>query len=426
MKKSISILLLIILVLAAAPCVLAADEVEFTISERTVFWDMSRSWLQGYEPTISSDRLSLVVPIRSASAADNVKAELIMDNEAISPLKPQTMTASMTWVESGLWAARFSLKCHSDRVNGDYPCTIRVTGIADGNELTTDIPYVLRVRDGKANTETARIEIADNGTALNMGEDGEVSVTLMNPCQSIGLENLVLILSDPGGDILPKEADSMPLPDLMPGESVEISFPVTVLANAKVAPHILRFDFSATALGQTVTISESYTVPVAQEIRLEQGGLRMASSVVAGDSVTATLPLMNMGKADVVNAMVTLTLPGITERQSVLVGTIAPGETKQAQLTVTAPKDALGDYSGTLTVEGEDNDGNAASFDLPLDLTVEEAVKTETPDGQPSTEPKRPTSVYVLSAACAALVILLILQSVLLRKKIHTLEEERL
>ena len=428
MKKTLFTLFLIAFLLAMVPCAMAEEAEEFTIAERTVFWDMSRSWLQGYEPTISYDRLSLVVPICSASAADNVKAELIMENEAISPLKPQTMTASMTWIETGLWAARFSLKCHSDRVNGDYPCTIRVTGVsADGTELTTDIPYILRIRDGKASTETARIEIADNGTALNVGEDGDVTFTLTSPCQSIVLENLVLTLSDPGGDILPQGSDSMPLPDLLPGESVEISFPVTVLSSAKVAPHSLHFDFSATALGQAVTLSESYTVPVAQEIRLEQGGLRVASSVVAGDSVTATLPLMNMGKADVVNAMVTLTLPGITERQSVLVGTIAPGETKQAQLTITAPKDALGDYTGTLTIEGEDNDGNTTSFELPVDLTVEEAVKTETLDGQKaSTEQKKPTSVYVLSAVCTALTVLLILQSVLLRRKIHTLEEERL
>lgn len=124
MKKIISIVLLIILVLAITPCAFAEEADEFSISEKTVFWDMSRSWLQGYEPSISYDRLSLVVPIRSASAADNVKAELIMDNEAISPLKPQTMTASMTWIETGLWAARFSLKCHSDRVNGDYTISL--------------------------------------------------------------------------------------------------------------------------------------------------------------------------------------------------------------------------------------------------------------------------------------------------------------
>ena len=152
----------------------------------------------------------------------------------------------------------------------------------------------------------------------------------------------------------------------------------------------------------------------------------MAESVVAGDSITATLPLMNMGKADILNAMVTISLPGITERQSVLVGTIQPGETKQAQLTITAPKNALGESGGTVTVSGEDNDGNTVSFELPVSLTVEEAVKTNVLDTQTAAKQKTPASVIVLSIVCAVLVAALITQSILLRGKLHKLEEDRL
>ena len=135
---------------------------------------------------------------------------------------------------------------------------------------------------------------------------------------------------------------------------------------------------------------------------------------------------MNMGKADVVNAMVTISLPGITERQSVLVGTIQPGETKQAQLTITAPKNALGESSGTLTVSGEDNDSNSVSFDLPVSLNVEEAAKTDTLTTQGTAKQKTPASVIALSIACAVLAAALIAQSIILRGKLHKLEEERL
>ena len=233
-------------------------------------------------------------------------------------------------------------------------------------------------------------------------------------------------MSDPSGDILPKELDTVVLGDLMPGESLDLSFPVTVLSAAKVTPHSLHFDFSGQSLGQEAKLSVSYTIPVRQEIRLEQGGLRMAESVVAGDSITATLPLMNMGKSDILNAMVTISLPGITERQSVLVGTIQPGETKQAQITLTAPKDVLGSFDGTLTVTGEDNDSNSVSFDLPVSLNVEEAVKTDALDTQGTAKEKAPMSVIVLSIVCAVLVAALITQSILLRGKLHRLEEERL
>ena len=152
----------------------------------------------------------------------------------------------------------------------------------------------------------------------------------------------------------------------------------------------------------------------------------MASSVIAGDSVTLSLPLMNMGKADVINVLATVTLPGITDRQSVLVGTIAPGETRQAQITLTPGKDLSGDFDGTLTVEGTDSDGNPTAFSLPIHLTVEQPVKIVETDGAAKEEEKAPVLIYGLAGGCGLLLVSLIAQGALLRKKIHRLEEEKL
>ena len=426
MKKILIVLLAAVFLTALIPGAWADNTDAFTIDERAVLGDMSRSYLQGYEPVVSWDRLTMVIPIRSEKAVGSIQAELIVANEDISPFKPQSMSARTQRVEDGLWAVRFNLSLFSDRTNGDYPCTVRISGAdADGKELMTALPMVVHIRDGQPNTEPAQISISEDASSLNVGEDGVIAVKLWNASRSVGFENLSLALHDPSGDILPKELDTVVLGDWMPGESLALSFPVTVLSSAKVTPHSLRFDFSGQSLGQEAKLSVSYTVPVKQEIRLEQGGLRMAQSVVAGDSITATLPLMNMGKADILNAMVTISLPGMSLRQSVLVGTIQPGETRQAQLTITA-KGAIGSFDGTLTVSGEDNDGNSVSFDLPVGLNVEEAVKTDTLTSQGTAKQKTPVSVIVLSIACAVLVAALIAQSILLRGKLHKLEEERL
>ena len=399
----------------------------FTIDERAVFNDMDRSYLQGYRPGVAWDYLTLVIPVRSETAAGNIQAELIPRDADLSPFRPQSMLARTQRVENGLWALRFQLSLFTDRTNGDYPCTVRVTGAdAAGGELLTELPFIIPIRDGQTNQEPLRLTVSEKASVLRVGEDGTLSVTIKNPSRSVGFEHLSLTVRDPGGDILPKTQDSVALDDLMPGESLDLVFPVTVLPGAKVAPHSLQFDFTGASLGREARLSLCYTVSVRQEIRLEQGGLRMAESVVAGDSVTAALPLMNMGKADIVNAMVTVSLPGITERQSVLVGTIQPGETRQAQLTLTAPKDALGERRGTLAVSGEDNDGNSVSFELPVSLTVEEAIRADSLEAQQTAGQKTPAAVPVLSAVCAALAIALIAQGVLLRGKLRRLEEERL
>ena len=152
----------------------------------------------------------------------------------------------------------------------------------------------------------------------------------------------------------------------------------------------------------------------------------MASSVIAGDSLTITLPLMNMGKADLVNVLATVSLPGVTERQSVLVGTITPGETRQAQIVVTPGKDVSGDFTGTLDVEGADQDGNPTSLSLPIALTVEERVEVTAADAVVEAKKETPYLTYGLGGGCVLLLMVCIVQGAVLRRKIRRMEEDRL
>ncbi len=400
----------------------------FTLDERQILYGMNRPWLQGYEPSITNGTLTLVLPIRSEAASGEIRTELVMPDERLSPFKQQKMYVQTPRGQDGIYAVTLKLAMYADRMNGDYPCTIRIIGIgANGESLKTEMPYILRIRDGVPNSETARIQVSELQTDFAVGEDTAVTAVITNPCKTVTYTQIVLRISDSSGEIIPQDADVLYLPDLQPGESIAVAFPMTVKNKAAVSPHSLRFDLSWNAFGQAVTQTESYTRPVRQEIRLEQGGVKMASSVVAGDSVTMTLPLMNMGRAEVVNTLATLSMPGITEKQSVLVGTIVPGETKQAQLTVTPGKGTEGDFAGTLTVEATDSDGNPTSFSLPVQLAVEKPAKNETAAKSP--EPAReepPVLVYALGGGCGLLLLLLILQGILLRKKIHHLEEETL
>ena len=406
----------------------AEEKPDFEIDPRQVLYGMNRSWLQGYTPSVSNNVLNLVLPILSDRAEGAIQAELIMPDERVSPFKPQTMFVRVQRGDSGTWAVRLSLEMYADRRNGDYPCVLRLTGTGRAGEaLRADIPYTLRIRDG-ADTDEALYLALENVTAdLKLGEDGAVTARLTNPCQTVAYERISLRVTDPAGDVIPQTVDLLRAPDLGPGESASIRFPVKVLPKASVSPHRLQFQLEWTALGKAVTQSESYTLPVTQEIRLEQGGLKMASSVVAGDSVTLSLPLMNMGRGSVVNVLATVSLPGIADRQSVLVGTIGPGETRQAQITLTPGKNVSGDFSGVLTVTAADEDGNPASLSLPVSLTVEKPPAAEkAPDAAQESPEEAPLLPLLLGAGCGALLIALVLQGALLRRKIRRLEEAQL
>ena len=426
MKRIVAIAaLLTALLLAPIFSGLAGEAAPFILDEGRVLPGMSRSWRQGYEPTVARNQWTLLLPLLSTQASGPIRTELIPADEAFSPFRPQTMAVETPPSEEGVYAVRLTLALHADRRNGDYPCTLRITGeTAAGTALRLDMPYTLRIRDGLPSTEAVRAAMSVAQSDLRVGEDGLITVALTNPCHTVTLEQPVLRIGDGSGEILPLDGDVLYLPDLAPGESRTVAFPVTVKPDASVSRHVLQLSLGWTALGQSMTQTESHTVPVTQEIRLEQGGVRMPASVVAGDPLTITLPLMNMGRADVINVLATVSLPGITDRQSVLVGVIAPGETKQAQLTLTPGREALGEFTGAVTVEATDSNGNPATLSLPIALTVE-APAPAAPDA-PVRAQDTPMMTWCLGSACALLLVLCLVQGSMLRRKIRRLEEERL
>ena len=401
----------------------------FSIDENVIFKGMDRCWSRGYEPSVSRGKWELILPVRTGAEPAELTAELVIPEGKPTPFKAQEMTAQGRMEEKGLWEIRFVLSLLPDRKNSDYPCVIRLNGRdAEGRELSTEIPYVIQLRGAKEEIEKTRISVDEVQADLSVGETGEIKVTLSNPCAATVIRDLELKISDAAGHILPAGAEALKIGTLSVGESVTVNYPVTVTEKATVAPHVLKFEMTGTGLGKDVSITSNHTVSIRQEIRIEQGGLKMAPDVTAGDSVALTLPIMNMGKADVVNVLATVTMPGITERQSVLVGTIQPGETKQAQLLLSPARDVTGEFSGELAVECTDQDGNPASFTLPVNLRVNPPRKEteKTGDTENIKKEKKSPLVPALGGACGLLVILLIVQGAVLRGKLHRLEEEKL
>lgn len=401
-----------------------------SLDENRILRGMDRSWYQGYEASTDRNKWSLILPIKTEGAIESVTAELQVKNPRVTPFKSQDMMVEATEEAPGIWEVHFILSMLSDLKNADYPCVIRVTAKSmAGQEQSLEIPYTVRVRGNEKALEKPRISVSDVQAELFVGEPGEVKLTLTNPCAATDIEDLELKISDEAGHILPRDAQKMYLGSLPVGESITVTYPVTVVQKATVVPHMLKTEMTWNAVDAEATYECSNTVDVHQTIRLEQGGIRMAPAVYAGDSVTMTLPLMNMGKADIVNVMATVSMPGITDRQSTLVGTIQPGETRQAQLILTTSKDITGDYTGTVTVECTDEDGNPASLELPVNLKVDPPVKKDTEkDAEEKSEKKEQTAPLTLALAggCGLLLILLLLQGFILKRKLHRLEEDKL
>ena len=421
MKRLICIFLTMLLVLSMSVTAFAA---EFEIDQHSTIDGMSQSWYQGYEPTISYHTMTLCLPIWAENNTGDITVSIALDDPNVFLLTsdPKAVTVSP---KDGIYPVKLSLALERYRRNGDYPAIITIKGTdGNGKEIVETIPYVIRIRDGYGSHETMEPVITDVVGSLDVGTDGSLSLTITNPTTTQSIMDGELTVMDSSGEILMSGSNRVQVNEILPGKSETVTIPMTVKGNASISQHTLEVKFSYKVLGQDAEWKETFTVPVTQAIRMEQGGVQLPAAI-AGELSNMTLPLMNMGKGELQNVLVKLETDGVLDAQSVLVGTMSAGETKQAKLTFTPKLDSVGTHSGTVTITCEDAYGNAFSQTLDVNLTVDEPIP-EVELQQEEEKEKMSTGTIVLISLCIALVAGLVVQGTILTKKIHTLEEERL
>jgi len=421
MKRVISILLTLLLVLSMSVTAFAA---EFEIDQHETIDNMGKSWYQGYEPTISYNTMTLCLPIRANSCVGDITVSIALDDPNVFLLtsEPKAVTVSP---KDGIYPVKLSLALERYRRNGDYPITITIKGTDEsGKEIVETFGYVIRIRDGYGSHETLEPVISDVVGNLDVGTDGSLSLTISNPTTTQSIMDGEITVTDSTGDILMSGSNRFSVPEILPGKSEIVTIPMTVKGNATISAHTLEVKFSYKVLGKDAEWKETFTVPVTQSIRLEQGGVQLPTAI-AGELSNMTLPLMNMGKGELRNVLVKLEVDGVLDAQSVLVGTMAAGETKQAKLTFTPRSDSMGTHSGTVTITCEDAYGNAFSQTLDVTLTVDEPIP-EVELQQEEEKEKMSPGTIVLIVICILMAACLVAQGTILTKKIHKLEEERL
>ena len=421
MRKAICIFLTMLLVLSMSVTALAA---EFEIDQHTEIDGMSKSWYQGYEPSISYHKMTICLPIRAESCVGDITVSLALDDPNVFVLSAEPKEVIVS-PKDGIYPVKLVLPLEQYRRNGDYPATITLKGTDEaGKEIVETMPYVIRIRDGYGSHETMEPVISDVVGNLDVGTDGSLSLTISNPTTTQSIMDGEITVTDSTGDILMSGSNRFSVLEILPGKSETVTIPMTVKGNASISQHTLEVKLSYSCLGKSAEWTESFTVPVTQAIRLEQGGVQLPTAI-AGELGNMTLPLMNMGKGELRNVLVKLEMDGVLDAQSVLVGTMAAGETKQAKLTFTPKLNSVGTHSGTVIITCEDAYGNTFSQTLDVTLTVDEPIP-EVELQQEEAKEKMSTSTIVLITLCVALVAGLVVQGTILTKKIHKLEEERL
>ena len=390
------------------------------IDPHTQMDGMSKTWYQGYTPTIKNHIMTICLPLQADDCEGAVKVSIALDDPNVFLLtgQPREVTVSK---KNGVYPVKLTLAVERYRRNGDYPATLT---IKDEKGAVATMPYIIRIRDGYNSHEIMEQVISDVTGDLNVGSEGSLSLTITNPTTTQSIMDGEITVTDASGEILMFGSNRVQVNEILPGKTETVTIPMTVKGSASISQHTLDVKLTYKVLGKDAEWKESFTVPVTQAIRLEQGGVQMPTAI-AGELSNMTLPLMNMGKGDLQNVLVKLEMDGVLDAQSVLVGTLAPGETKQAKLTFTPRLNSVGIHSGLVTITCEDAYGNPFSQTLEVSLTVDEPLPEVDPQQEEEGE-KLSAGTIVLILLCVALAAGLVAQGMILTRKIHNLEEERL
>lgn len=420
------------------PCIGGqAAKQPFEIDTVHAYAGMDRPYGQGYTPDTSRDTMTIMLPLLSDAAQGDITAALAPKNPNNTPFKQQMLEKQFSPKEyrfaSGTVSAylvTFKLELYQNRLNGEYPLVITVSGHdVKGNEITQAFQLETVVTDGIEDTGIPQAEITAFQAGkeyLSAGENGEIRLQVRNTSGIRALKDLTVRLQDAAGDVLPLSVDTVRLGQLSAGEGAECVIPVAVAQKAAAQLHTLDIAVQYTyGGGKTANTSVKYTVDVRQPVHLAYTEAALPARVTQGDVPSFSMTLMNMGKSTISNALLTFSIPGLSNGGSVLAGTIAPGESKAASTNFRVDGSTLGEVSGTLVLSYDDAYGEAHNIELPLKTVIEKKA-AQVYGLQENKEKDKQYPLWIPYTACAVLALLLILQRIWLMRKIRILEERHL
>ncbi len=159
---------------------------------------------------------------------------------------------------------------------------------------------------------------------------------------------------------------------LAPGATISRDLELQVRPDTPAKPNMMNIemdyeDSEATEYNE----AQSITVPINQEVRVVVEDPRFDTDfTMVGQSVYATVAIVNMGKSEIYNTMITVEGPGLTLEESMYAGNVGSGTQYNADIGI-IPMEA-GEIAGEIVISYEDEYGDMLESRLPFSLYVEE------------------------------------------------------
>ncbi len=443
-----------------------------SIDNARVYAGMDKPYSQGYIPSVQGGTAAVVLPLIASGGiqGDQINSTVNLGDPSTSPFVfgnyDQTIPLQDNPVDNGSttvpsYLVSLSLPMDAGRVNGRYPVTVNTSYVnTDGMDCSQSFTVYVTVTDGKDPNATPAPEptptpepteaprpqpkiIVNSHTVapadVIAGGTFDLTVTLRNTSESQSVRNLTVTAKGDTTDLIPAgDTGTEYISKISSGSTADFDVEIQVRPDAKPGPHKVLLSIAYENSEATAfTAEEEIIVQVKQPIRLEYDDPAIPESINAGDTISVSLNLMNMGKSTLYNVRFELQAPGLIPEGSAFIGNMESGTSQAGDVYVFVgtldmtdspgidSDSQYGPTQGSIAIICEDEYGEEYTqqidFSTVINPPVIQAAATDEEEmEEPETVSQWWISVIVAGGIAAALAAYLYIR----RKKRRLLEDE--
>lgn len=391
------------------------------IDNGRIYPGMNSSYAGGYMPDIVDGTCYVVLPLYATQRISHgrITATLDYGDPTASPFifnNVQQTIPQQSLNGGALYLLSFGLPLKNDRVNGTYPLVIKTeyTGWT-GQDIVQDFTVYVTIKDGKDPSEAEKEEInfkppvyvesyAVDPSIVNAGSDFTIQCNIKNASAEDTVRNMKVSFKGENTELIPSgDSNTLFIDKLARGDSKAITLQMRTMPDAKAQPHkvLLSIEYED-AKAATLNVEDELIVQVKQPIRLEYDEPTLAASLNAGDTISFTMQVRNMGKSKLNNVLVKLDVPGLLPDSSAYLGNMDAGTSKTAEMVVfigmktmtteggteSSDSEKYGYTQGKLLITYEDEYGEQFSEEVALSTTINAPIIPERTPEPEVEEPK--------------------------------------
>jgi len=359
-----------LLLMIPSAALAAGSTVILGIDDANLYDGMTRTYSQGYSPTVANGVATIVLPLVTTGSisGSTIVATPNLGTVSSAPFVfgnyQKTVALSTQSVNNGTGTAtcyyvRFDLTLTSDRKNGSYPVVIEIEGTdLSGNTIEQNFTTYVTITDGTTTTDSSTDSDSSSGSSssgvsaskpvlivtacaaapdtLESGDTMHVDLTVKNVGRRTAHNIRVSVTSDDANIVSIGEYSAPYLRGLASNKEAEFSFDMQAMPLALGGMHTMTVTIAYENTNNVAfTETAAFHVTVNQPILFSHDKVELPKNITSGESFSLPVNAYNTGLTSIYNVKCSLEVPGLIAASAYL-GNLEPQKSSDKTMSVFA------------------------------------------------------------------------------------------